>query len=230
MDLRTDPDHCGTCTKACAGTPNGVATCKASTCGLACNDSYRSCGGTCKAESAASCGPACEACTRPDFHGVPACGPAACTVACNLGYTLASTAHCTNGMCPNTQVVTAAIDARFPWKPPGPSLNVCTQANIDALKVILNAGSGLLSTRDGVKIKAALGAACSSCAFSPAMTSTTWKPFVETGYNDWIANFLSSCFAIRGGNACGKARFQLNVLRCKLHGSRLRRRRSRCLL
>ena len=109
-------------------------------------------------------------------------------------------------VCPTTDPITAAdIDAQLLWKAPAAFTNVCTQANIDALKFLFkNAPAG-----GGVKyadIKASLGATCAACAFSP-VAGATWQVFVEENAGA-IDNRTGSCFAQRSGAACGKARFR----------------------
>ena len=85
VNLGSDPDNCSACGKACAGGPNGVATCAGATCGVKCNAGYRACGGACKAESATSCGAACAVCNAP-VHGVALCNGGACGFTCEAGY------------------------------------------------------------------------------------------------------------------------------------------------
>ena len=110
------------------------------------------------------------------------------------------------GVCPTTTPITAAeIDAQLNWKAPAAFTNVCTQQNIDDLKLLFkNAPAG-----GGVKfadIKTSLGATCAACAFSP-IAGATWQVFVEDAVGA-VDNRTGSCFAQRSGAACGKARFR----------------------
>lgn len=110
------------------------------------------------------------------------------------------------GACPSTAPITAAdIDAQLQWKAPVAFQNVCTQQNIDALKLLFkNAPAGT-----GVKyadIKASLGATCAACAFSP-IAGANWQVFVEDA-SGAIDNRTGSCFAQRSGVPCGQARFR----------------------
>ncbi len=85
LDLTQEPTSCGACGRTCPATANGVATCNASTCGVACNSGYRACGARCEAESATSCGAACTVCPTP-ANGVALCTAGACGFKCNESY------------------------------------------------------------------------------------------------------------------------------------------------
>lgn len=86
VDLSSSADHCGSCGNACSSPPNGVSTCSASQCGLACNAKYHSCGSTtCVAESASSCGASCTVCSAPP-HATATCTSGACGFKCRSGY------------------------------------------------------------------------------------------------------------------------------------------------
>jgi hypothetical protein len=43
IDLSSSAAHCGSCSNACPSAPNAIATCKASTCTIACNPGYGDC-------------------------------------------------------------------------------------------------------------------------------------------------------------------------------------------
>ena len=109
------------------------------------------------------------------------------------------------GTCPTTDPITAAdIDAQLAWKAPAPFQTVCTQANIDAAKLLFKSPPA-----GGVKyadIKTSLGATCAACAFSP-VSGATWQVFVEQG-GGAVDNRTGSCFAIRRNATCGQARFR----------------------
>ena len=108
--------------------------------------------------------------------------------------------------CPSTTPITAAeIDAQLLWKAPAAFSNVCTQQNIDALKLLFKnapAGGGVTYAA----IKTSLGPTCAACAFSP-IAGATWQVFVEDAAGA-VDNRTGSCFAQRSGAACGKARFR----------------------
>lgn len=107
--------------------------------------------------------------------------------------------------CPPTTPI-AATDLTK-WEPPAAVQDVCTQANVDALKAAFKA-----STTGSVKfadIKTTLGATCSACVFSPLNTdgglTPNWSVFVETGTGAYD-NRTASCFARLKDETCGRTR------------------------
>lgn len=109
-------------------------------------------------------------------------------------------------ICPSTTPVTGAeIEAQIKWLPPVKAQSLCTQDNIDSLKKLFKdapAGGGVKFA----DIKAALGATCAPCVFSP-IAGPTWQVFVEDT-NGALDNRTGSCFAQLQSPACGKARSQ----------------------
>lgn len=53
---------------------------------MACNAGHRACGGTCKPESAASCGATCAVCNAAPLHGTARCNAGVCGFACDNGF------------------------------------------------------------------------------------------------------------------------------------------------
>jgi hypothetical protein len=108
--------------------------------------------------------------------------------------------------CPNTTPVTASDIP--PWKAPPPVENVCSQQDIDALKTAFSTSASGLTI---AKIRAALGATCSACVFTPAIVDggppTAWSVFVESDAGAPLNNISPSCFARLAGNDCGKVRY-----------------------
>lgn len=107
-------------------------------------------------------------------------------------------------VCPTTTPVTAAdIEKGLgTWKAPSAIQNVCTQANIDAVKALFKAaGSAGVAYTD---IKTALGAPCSACVFSPE-SAPNWSVFVEAT-DGFIGNESGACFALLKDANCGKSR------------------------
>ncbi len=96
-------------------------------------------------------------------------------------------------------VTTADVEQAFngPWKGPGAPKNVCTQADIDALKQ-------LFATANSVKftdIKAAVTATCGACVFT-SEASATWGPLVE--FQDGTYQNYAACYATVSNNTCGQ--------------------------
>ncbi len=85
-----DPANCGACGNACAVRANAVATCAASTCGIACLAGYGNCNGAtfdgCEATFASDpnncsgCGRVCTAANASSVCNAGVCGVGACTV------------------------------------------------------------------------------------------------------------------------------------------------------
>lgn len=109
------------------------------------------------------------------------------------------------GTCPTTDPITASdIESQLAWQPPPAPVNVCTQANIDALKNIINNPPAA-----GVQfsdVKTALGTTCSACVFTSS-TAAHWSVFAEDAAGDYN-NETGSCFAQVENATCGKARFE----------------------
>ncbi len=103
----------------------------------------------------------------------------------------------------------ADVEANFKWMPPKAVQNVCTQANVDALRALFDASPTGVKFTD---MKTAMGMACTACVFSP-QESANWQVFVDTKTaGAAIDNRSGSCYAQVGGEACGKAAF--NYERC----------------
>lgn len=86
--LASDASHCGVCSNACPGAANGVASCTASVCGIACNPGF--------VLSDRSCVPAAsEAC--PGTSIPLADGASAVLVGTTAGHTHDATGTCTGG-------------------------------------------------------------------------------------------------------------------------------------
>lgn len=94
VNLATTPDHCGSCTNACADPLHGVATCANNTCGVACDPGYMPVNGKCVDQSAdpTCCGTNCASCPAP-LGGEARCFSGVCGVACPSGMT-ACTGKC----------------------------------------------------------------------------------------------------------------------------------------
>jgi hypothetical protein len=119
--------------------------------------------------------------------------------------------------CPTNTAITAAdIEAKASWVPPAAPQNICTQANIDALKAKFAADkaagkTGTLFT----DIKAALGATCAGCAFGP-QAAQHWPPYVELTGGGTMSNRTASCLAQVESAACGKAYFEYDFCLAQL--------------
>ena len=91
VNLGTDPAHCGACPTVCSSV-NGVPSCAAGACRIACSAGYDSCDGavangceTNLATTVASCGACGRTCALP--NATAACAAGACRVgACNAGF------------------------------------------------------------------------------------------------------------------------------------------------
>ena len=80
---------------ACPTDPNGIYSCSGTVsspvsscnyaCVLTCNAGYNDCGGTCVANSTASCGASCSVCSAP-ANATANCVNGSCTATCNSGY------------------------------------------------------------------------------------------------------------------------------------------------
>ncbi|HVE83007.1 MAG TPA: Ig domain-containing protein [Myxococcales bacterium] len=117
VNLRTDPNHCGSCPTACSGTSGGSATCDGGACDLSCNASApQYCGlRDCRPYDVSNCGGCNVSCANPGVNaGAPlgCAGPNACSYACQTGWgdcnagtdgceteLTANPRHC--GSCPN---------------------------------------------------------------------------------------------------------------------------------
>lgn len=84
------------------------------------------------------------------------------------------------------------------WRGPGAPQQLCTQADVDALKALFKASTSVKFE----DVKTALGATCASCAFRPA-SGTTWGPFVESSGGGTYANY-ASCFALATNTPCAR--------------------------
>jgi hypothetical protein len=47
VDTKTDPNHCGDCSKVCPTKPHATAVCSGSQCSTKCDVGYSQCGGSC---------------------------------------------------------------------------------------------------------------------------------------------------------------------------------------
>ncbi|HEY3495066.1 MAG TPA: hypothetical protein VGK73_10290, partial [Polyangiaceae bacterium] len=47
LDVLTDVEHCGTCSRVCPGAANATPVCNGGSCGLVCNSGHSLCSGVC---------------------------------------------------------------------------------------------------------------------------------------------------------------------------------------
>ncbi|MBI5537560.1 MAG: hypothetical protein HY898_32860 [Deltaproteobacteria bacterium] len=90
VNLKTDPQHCNSCSTVCNGT-NGTATCTNGACGINCNPGYGNCDGNlgngCETNinsNTSHCGGCGNACST--VNGSPACASGSCSITCNAGF------------------------------------------------------------------------------------------------------------------------------------------------
>lgn len=116
--------------------------------------------------------------------------------------TEAPDANTVNPSCPTTAPLAEADLAKSWLAPTIPAQDVCDQGNIDALKAAFKTAPATgLPFAD---IKAALGATCAACVFSP-IAGPTWQVFVEDD-GGALDNRTGSCFAQLANVDCGRKR------------------------
>jgi alpha-tubulin suppressor-like RCC1 family protein len=88
---------CGTRCTPCPAPSNGIATCVAGACGIACNTGTHLCSGACVDDgSATACGAGCVTCQAPGYlHARAACVAGACDYACDVGFLRCAAGCCT---------------------------------------------------------------------------------------------------------------------------------------
>ncbi len=130
--------HCGTCTTTCAGAPNAMGTCTASTCGRQCNAGFADCDGNaangCEvtlATDATHCGTCATSCPSA-ANADAACTASMCGRQCRAGF-----ADC-DGSAANGCEVTLATDAAHC----GTCTNACSFAHAAAVCAAGTCGLG----------------------------------------------------------------------------------------
>lgn len=94
VDLETDVDACGSCSRACPTSPNGHAECSAHTCSIVCDFGYHLCGSVCVSDnSILSCGSSCTTCPGAPAFAMATCDGVRCGSECQPGY------HSCGGSC-----------------------------------------------------------------------------------------------------------------------------------
>jgi hypothetical protein len=104
-NFSNDSSHCGNCTTVCNST-NGVASCTAGTCGIACSSGYGNCDGNpnngCEVNTntnpnhCGSCGTVCAS-----INGTATCSNGQCGIVCSPGW-----ANCNGGLADGCEVNT----------------------------------------------------------------------------------------------------------------------------
>jgi hypothetical protein len=89
-DLKTDPDHCGSCPKVCNST-NGTPTCTNSVCGINCSPGFGDCDSNaangCETNlktDVGHCGTCAKVCST--VNGTPTCSNGTCGINCAAGF------------------------------------------------------------------------------------------------------------------------------------------------
>lgn len=87
VDLETSASHCGDCNTPCPAVVNGVETCVARACRLACNAGFHACGGACASNAdPATCGSSCTPCAAPANATATCSAAGACGWTCKPGF------------------------------------------------------------------------------------------------------------------------------------------------
>ena len=108
--------------------------------------------------------------------------------------------------CPSTQPVVVA-DIGLTWVAPGPAREVCTQADLDALRTVFGSGSGAATYADIEKV---LSFACRPCVFTNVV-GPRWGMIIKDGAKIVADNTLGACFGVLSTPECGEMRFQIDA-------------------
>lgn len=164
VDLRTDVQHCGSCSMACPTPGNATPTCDGVSCGYRCNAGYHDCGGSCVVnDSTASCGSRCSPCSAP-ARASATCDGTSCGFRCDAGY------HNCAGACVEANNVATCGERCAPCPVPANATATC-----DGVVCGFRCNAGYHRCGDACVSNASTstcGGSCSACPVPANATAT----------------------------------------------------------